>query len=179
MGPIMLQCDCSLYSILNKSINKNSILFKYNEDCNKLGYSGQLTSTKKGKPTHLPTTYLSIFKLVCNCLMKPDKRHYYRVQDLWFKNVIAIVLKPVEGYLSGTCVKKLHCLSQQFNKIDHWYLQAQKYKFFEAKRTKNWLCGPTKYSSVARWPSHSWNYPLLTASRNANMIRQMRIHWQV
>jgi hypothetical protein len=55
MGPKMLQCDRSSDSILNKPINKNSILSKYNKDCHKLGYSGQHTSTKKGEPTHLPT----------------------------------------------------------------------------------------------------------------------------
>ncbi len=47
MGPKMLQWDSSSDSILNQPINKNSILSKYNEDCHKLGYSGQLTSTKK------------------------------------------------------------------------------------------------------------------------------------
>jgi len=47
MGQNMLQCDRSSDSILNKSINKNSILSKYNEDCHKSGYSGQLTSIKK------------------------------------------------------------------------------------------------------------------------------------
>jgi hypothetical protein len=49
--------------------------------------------------------------------MKPDTSHYYRVQDLRFENVIVIVLKPVEGYLSGTCIKKLHCLRRLFNEM--------------------------------------------------------------
>jgi hypothetical protein len=89
------ECLRSSDLILNKSINKNSIISKYNEDCHKLGYSGQLTSTKKGEPTHLPTTYPSIFQLVRDCSMKPDTSHYYRVQDLWFENIIVIVLKPV------------------------------------------------------------------------------------
>ncbi len=103
--------------ILNKSINKNSILLKYNKESHKLGYYGQLTSTKKGEPTHSPTTYSSIFQLVRDCLMKPDKSHYYQVQDLWFENVLVIILKPVVGYLSDTCIKTLHCLSQLFNKM--------------------------------------------------------------
>jgi hypothetical protein len=103
--------------ILNKSINKNSILSKYNKDCHKLGYSGHLTSTTKVEPTHPPTTYPSIFQLVRNCLMKLNKSHYYQVQDLGFENVIVIVLKPVEGDLSDTCIKKLNCLSRLFNEM--------------------------------------------------------------
>ena len=122
--------------ILNKSINKNSIISKYNEDCHKLGYSGQLTSTKKGEPTHLPTTYPSIFQLVRDCSMKPDASHYYRVQDLRFENVIVIVLKPVEGYLSGTCIKKLHCLSRLFNEMATDVCRLRNMNFSELKEPR-------------------------------------------
>ena len=136
MGRNMLQCDRSSDSILNKSINKNSILSKYNEDCHKLGYSGQLTSTKKGEPTHLPTTYPSIFQLVRDCSMKPDMSHYYRVQDLRFENVIVIVLKPVEGYLSDTCIKKLHCLSRLFNEMTTDVCRLRNMNFSELKEPR-------------------------------------------
>ena len=60
MGPKMLQWDSSSDSILNQPINKKSILSKYNEDCHKLGYSGQLTSTKK-LSQHI---YLHIYQLL-------------------------------------------------------------------------------------------------------------------
>ena len=130
------ECLRSLDLILNKSINKNSIISKYNEDCHKLGYSGQLTSTKKGEPTHLPTTYPSIFQLVRDCLMKPDASHYYRVQDLRFDNVIVIVLKPVEGYLSGTCIKKLRCLSQLFNEMTTDVCRLRNINFSELKEPR-------------------------------------------
>ena len=82
-----------------------------------MGYSNQVTTANKGEPTHLPTTYPSIYQLVHNCLMKPDKSHYYQVQDLMFKNIIIIVIKSVDGYLSNTCIKKLHCLSRHFNEM--------------------------------------------------------------
>ncbi len=35
-------------SILSKPINKNANLSKYNDGCKKLGYSDQVTTTKKG-----------------------------------------------------------------------------------------------------------------------------------
>ena len=130
------ECLRSSDLILNKSINKNLIISKYNEDCHKLGYTGQLTSTKKGEPTHLPTTYPSIFQLVRNCSMKPDASHYYRVQDLRFENVIVIVLKPVDGYLSGTCIKKLHCLSRLFNEMTTDVCRLRNMNFSELKEPR-------------------------------------------
>jgi hypothetical protein len=110
-------CLHSSELILSKSISKNSILSKYSKNCHKLGYSGQFTLTKKGEPSSLPTTYPSIFQLVCDCLMKPDTSHYYQVQDLRLKNMLVIIIKLVEGYLSDTCIKKLNCLSWLFNKM--------------------------------------------------------------
>jgi hypothetical protein len=104
-------------SILSKPINKNSILSKYDEELKKLGFSEQVTTTKKGEPTYLHTNYPSIFQLICDCSMKPDNNHYYRVKDLRSENVIVILLKSVDGYLSDTCIKKLHCLNQLFNEI--------------------------------------------------------------
>jgi len=51
------ECLRSSDLILNKPINKNSILSKYNEDCHKLGYSGQQISTKKvSQHIYLPPT---------------------------------------------------------------------------------------------------------------------------
>jgi hypothetical protein len=49
--------------------------------------------------------------------MKPDTSHYYRVQDLQFENVIVIIIKPIEGHLSDTCIEKLLCLSRLFNEM--------------------------------------------------------------
>ncbi len=66
---------------------------------------------------HKPTTYPSIFQLICNCLMKPDQNHYYRVQDLTLENVIFAILKNIDKYLTDKCIKKLRCLSQLFNEV--------------------------------------------------------------
>jgi hypothetical protein len=49
--------------------------------------------------------------------MKPDKSYQYQVQDLTTENVIVIVLKSVDGFLSNTCIKKLHCLNSLFNEM--------------------------------------------------------------
>jgi hypothetical protein len=82
MGPKMLQCDRSSDSILNKPINKNSILSKYNVDCHKLGYSGQLTSTKKGETTHLPTQPTTCVVLI----FKIQEQKQHPTPDLHYLN---------------------------------------------------------------------------------------------
>ncbi len=110
-------CQHSSDSVLNKAIDKNTIIAKYDKDCRKMGYSDQVTTANKGEPTHPPTTYPSIYQLVRGCSMKPDKSHQYQVQDLTIKNVIVIVLKSVDGFLSDTCIKKLHCLNLLFNEM--------------------------------------------------------------
>jgi hypothetical protein len=79
---LRVACQGSSVSVLNKAINKNAIIAKYDEDCQKMGYSDQVTTANKGEPTHPPTIYPSIYQLVRDCLMKPDKSHQYRVQDL-------------------------------------------------------------------------------------------------
>jgi hypothetical protein len=104
-------------AILNKPIDKNAILDKYDDDCKKMGHLDRVTTTKKGEPTHPTTSYPSIYHLVRDCSMKPDDNHYYRVQDLSLENVIVVVLKSVDGYLSDTCTKKLHCLNGLFNEM--------------------------------------------------------------
>ncbi len=78
----------------------------------------------------------SIFQLVRDCSMKPDASHYYRVQDLRFENVIVIVLKPVEGYLSDTCIKKLHCLSRLFNEMTTDVCRLRNMNFSELKKPR-------------------------------------------
>ena len=103
--------------ILTKPINKNAILAKYDDDCKKMGNLDRVTTTKKGEPTHPPTSYPSIYQLVRDCSMKPDNNHYYRVQDLTFKNVIVILIKSVDSYLSDSCIKKLCCLNWSFNEM--------------------------------------------------------------
>ncbi len=124
-------CLCSLDSILNKFINKNSILSKYSKDCHVLGYSGQYSSTNKMRVSPPPTTYPSIFQLVRDCSMKPDTSYYYWVQDLQFENIIVIIIKPVERYLSDTCIKKLHCLSWFLSKMTNDVCRLQNLNFFK------------------------------------------------
>jgi hypothetical protein len=46
--------------------------------------------------------------------MKPSKKHHYRVKDLVFENVIVVVLKFVNSFLSDVCIKKLKCLNHSF-----------------------------------------------------------------
>ncbi len=82
-----------------------------------MGYSNQVTTANKGELTHLLTTYPSIYQLVRGCSMKPDKSHQYRVQDLALEDIIVIVLKSVDVFLSDTCIKKLHCLNLLFNEM--------------------------------------------------------------
>jgi hypothetical protein len=48
-------------SILSEPINKNTNISKYDDDCKKLGYSDQVTTTKKDEPTHLPIAYPPIY----------------------------------------------------------------------------------------------------------------------
>ena len=104
-------------SVLSKAIDKNAIIAKYDKDCQEMGNPNQVTTANKGEPTHPPTIYPSICRLVRDCSMKPDKNHQYRVQDLRIKNVIVIVLKFVDGFLSDVCIKKLHCLNSLFNEM--------------------------------------------------------------
>jgi hypothetical protein len=110
-------CQCSSVSVLNKAINKDTIIAKYDKDCQKMGYSNQITTANKGEPTHPLTTFPSIYQLGRGCLMKPDKSHQYRVQDLTIENVIVIVLKSVDGFHSNACIKKLHCLNSLFDEM--------------------------------------------------------------
>ena len=104
-------------SVLSKAIDKNAIIAKYDKDCQEMGNPNQVTTANKGEPTHPPTIYPSTYQLVRGCSMKPDKNHQYRVQDLRIENVIVIVLKFVDGFLSDECIKKLHCLNSLFNEM--------------------------------------------------------------
>ena len=115
----LLQVACSggSDSVLSKTIDKNAIIAKYDKDCHRMGYTNQVTTANKGERTHPPTIYPSTYQLVRGCSMKPDKNHQYRVQDLRIKNVIVIVLKFVDGFLSDVCIKKLHCLNSLFNEM--------------------------------------------------------------
>ena len=115
--PLRVVLPGSSDSVLSKAIDKNSIIAKYDKDCQEMGYPNQVTTANKGEPTHPPTIYPSIYQLVYGCSMKPDKNHQYRVQDLRIKNVIVIVLKFVDGFLSNVCIKKLHCLNSLFNEM--------------------------------------------------------------
>ena len=110
----MAVCQNATAPKLSQRIDKNAIIAKYDEDCHKIGYSNQVTTVKKGEPTYLPTAYPTIFQLVRDCSMKPSNKHHYRVKDLVFKNIIVVVLKFVNSFLSNVCIKKLKCLSHSF-----------------------------------------------------------------
>jgi hypothetical protein len=111
---LMAVCQSATAPKLSQRIDKNAIIAKYDEDCHKIGYSGQVTTVKKGEPTYLPTTYPTIFQLVRDCSMKPSTNHHYRVKNLVFENIVVVVLKSVNSFLSDVCIKKLKCLSHSF-----------------------------------------------------------------
>ena len=98
---------------LSQKIDKNAIIAEYYEHCHKKGYSSQVTTVKICEPTYLPTTYPTIFQLVRDCLMKPSN-HQYQVKDLVFKNMIVVVLKFFDSFLSEVCIKKLNWLNHLF-----------------------------------------------------------------
>jgi hypothetical protein len=115
--PLQVACSGRSDSVLSKAIGKNAIIAKYDKDCHRMGYPNRVTTANKGEPTHPPTIYPSTYQLVRGCSMKPDKNHQYRVQDLRIENVIVIVLKSVDGFLSDVGIKKLHCLNLLFNEM--------------------------------------------------------------
>jgi hypothetical protein len=49
--------------------------------------------------------------------MKPSTKHHYGVKDLIFENIIVVVLKFVNSFLSDVCIKMLKCLSHSFYKM--------------------------------------------------------------
>jgi hypothetical protein len=53
----------------------------------------KLLWSKKGEPTTPPTTYPTVFQLVCDCLMEPSLDHQYQVEDFLLDNVVVILLQ--------------------------------------------------------------------------------------
>ena len=135
-------------AILNKSIDKNAILDKYNDDCKKMGHLDQVTTTKRGEPTHPTTPCPSIYQLVRNCSMKPNNNHYHQVQDLTLENIIVVVLKSVDGYLSDTCIKKLHCLNRLFNKMTTDVCRLRNMNFSKLKEPR---IGYAEQTEIQPW----------------------------
>ncbi len=66
-----------------------------------------LTSSNKGEPTNKPTTHPTIAQLVRDCQMKPSLNHQYRVDDLVLQNIIVILLRESNGFLSPIDIKNL------------------------------------------------------------------------
>ena len=139
--------------ILTKSIYKNAILSKYNDNCKELSYSDQVTTTKKGEPMHKTTTYTTIYQLVRDCSMKPDNNHYYQVQDLTLD-----VLKFVDGYLSDVCIKKLHCLNRLFHKTTTDVCRLRSLDFSKLKEPR------IGYADKKKFSNHVLTWPLLESS---------------
>jgi hypothetical protein len=166
----MAVCQNATAPKLSQRIDKNAIIAKYDEDCHRIGYSNQVTTVKKGEPTYLPTAYPTIFQLVRDCSMKPSNNHHYRVKDLVFENVIIVVLKFVNSFLSDVCIKKLKCLSHSFYKM-----VTDVCRLRTIDKAKNRLLGSTRDSVFTSGLGHRWNDLLFLAPRHVNKICQGRV----
>ncbi len=112
-------CQNALAPKLPHKIDKNAIIANYDKNCQKTGYSGQVTTTKKGEPTELPTTYPSIYELVRDCSMKPSGKHQYRVIDPVLNNIVVCILSPQDMYLSPDDVETLSSINSLYRKMVH------------------------------------------------------------
>lgn len=103
---------------ISNGINKNQILDEYTKTCleNK-GIFSQVTSSSKGEPTYKPINYPTIAQLVRNCKMKPSLNHQYRVEGLILQNIIVILLKEPNGYLSTNDIKNLYAVNRLFKEV--------------------------------------------------------------
>ena len=162
----MAVCQNATAPKLSQRIDKNAIIAKYDEDCHRIGYSNQVTTVKKGEPTNLPTTYPTIFQLVRDCSMKPSKKHHYRVKDLVFE-VIMVVLKFVNSFLSDVCIKKLKCLNHSFYEMVTDVCRLRTTQELVTRINK-------------RFSLHEWTWPplesfIIHAPRHVNKICQGRV----
>jgi hypothetical protein len=99
LNALKLALESSAAPKIFQRIDKNDIISKYNEACRQIGHVGQVATITKGEPTTPPTTYPTIFQLVCDCSMKPSLDHQYRVKDLLLDIIVVIVLQKLEDYL--------------------------------------------------------------------------------
>ncbi len=103
---------------ISVGIDKNVIIEEYTQACfKKEGISCQSTSSNKGEPTNIPTTYPTIAQLVRDCQMKPSLNHQYRVQDLVLQNVIVILLQESDGFLLAIDITNLSVVNQLYNEV--------------------------------------------------------------
>ena len=103
---------------ISVGIDKNAIIDEYTQTClSKEGISCQVTSSNKGEPTNKPITYPTIAQLVRDCQMKPSLNHQYRVDDLVLQNVIVILLRESNGFLSPIDIKNLSVVNRLYNEV--------------------------------------------------------------
>ncbi len=114
---------------LSQKIDKNAIIANYGNNCQKTGYSGQVITTKKGEPTELPTTYPSIYELVCGCSMKPSDKHQYPVIDPVLDNIVVCILSPQDMYLSADDVETLSSINLLYRKMVHDVMRLKGMEF--------------------------------------------------
>jgi hypothetical protein len=116
--------------VLTKGINKNKILDKYSLACQKNSTQFATATVRQGKPTKkTTTTYPTIAQLVHNCKMKPSLHHQYRVDDLTLDNVIVILMKKEESYLSPACVANIMVLNKLYCVMTHDVLRLRNLDF--------------------------------------------------
>jgi hypothetical protein len=116
--------------------DKNAIITKNGKNCQKTGYSGQVTTTKKGEPTELPTTYPSIYELVRDCSMKPSDKHQYRVIDPVLNNIVVCVLNPQDMYLSPDDVETLSSINSLYREMVHDVMRLKGMDFSKLREPK-------------------------------------------
>ncbi len=117
-------------------IDKNAIIANYCKNCQKTGYLGEVTTTKKGEPTELPTTYPSIYELVRNCSMKPSNKHQCRVIDLVLDNIVMCVLSPQDMYLSTDNMKTLSSINLLYLEMVHDAMRIKGMDFSKLRETR-------------------------------------------
>jgi hypothetical protein len=121
---------------LLQKIDKNAIIDNYDENCKKIGCSGQVTTIKKGEPAEPPITYPSIYKLVPDCLMKPSDNHQYQVMDLVLDNIIVCVLRPQESYLSPNDVENLSSINSLYREMVHDIMRLKGMDFLKLREPR-------------------------------------------
>ena len=94
-------------------IDKNLIIASYTNSCKNLGVSNQVSTTKKGEGLHYPPHH----QLIKNCTMRPSLDLQYRVRDLSIENVIVLIVKHHEAYLTSQDLNNLKQVNILFEEM--------------------------------------------------------------
>jgi hypothetical protein len=103
---------------ITSNIDKNSIIHEYKNSClQELGISTPVASSRKGEPTRVPTSYLTIAQLVHDYTMKPRLDHKeimcLRILNKLYNKVILDIFKLRILDFSIVCKPRLDYASQE------------------------------------------------------------------